>query len=464
MLSEAQRSTRSPTESVQTDSVRTGPTTGVKGRLSPQSSITEEDSSRIPPPPPLPPPPPPVISRAPVKSSSASASSSSSSSSSKSASTVRTKSSEESRPIVRGVGTTKPISGVTINKSTPRRMSSDEKSKPNRQVSGVGTKPSQSKHKSTGAFTRISARDFINDKSNGRLVSYLKSGKSNQSVFEKVDTHDGHTTYLGSGNYCDLEDCIRDCLSKNRCHTDLKYYSSSHDYSSKPLTRASVLEDYSYDGIIEPKHHSSYSSYSHLHDRDYYSHLTDYHCNSRKHAGELSLDEIRKVNDHLAKYGIPVFSHHDNPHHSHHSHHKPHSVNEIVSACRLILNEPRLAGLHSDGSQAVHHVWDAIHNHPMPQNNQGYASPAVRGVASHLFPSGQPPYDPVHGVSSHLFGQPQAPPNNPSHFFAPAQPLPSYNPGPSVQTYPYGSPPPPPPQQQQQSSGQSVLSRLLGSH
>jgi len=43
MLSEKQRSSRSPTESTQTDSVNTGPTTRVIPRQSQRSSITEED-------------------------------------------------------------------------------------------------------------------------------------------------------------------------------------------------------------------------------------------------------------------------------------------------------------------------------------------------------------------------------------------------------------------------------------
>ncbi len=44
MLSEARQSTRSPSESVQTESVRTGPTTtGVSGRQSRRSSISEEE-------------------------------------------------------------------------------------------------------------------------------------------------------------------------------------------------------------------------------------------------------------------------------------------------------------------------------------------------------------------------------------------------------------------------------------
>ncbi|UJR36916.1 hypothetical protein I4U23_029628 [Adineta vaga] len=309
----------------------------------------------------------------------------------------------------------------------------------------------------------------MNDKSTGTFLSNFQNGKNNQSVFEKVDTHDGHATYLGSGTFFDLENCIHDCLSKNRCHTDLTHRSSKYDDPCKSLTRASVLEDYSYDGILEPKHHISHLSHSHYHDYDYCHNRSDHHYSDhhqrhhgdyRKHAADLSLEEIRQVNDSLAKYGIPVFSHHENPHNPHH---KPHSVGEIVSACRLLLNEPRLEGLHHNGHQAVQHVWDAIHNHPMPPPHHGYASPAVQGVASHLFHPNQTPYDPVHGVASHLFGPPHQAPYNPgpsgvSHFVAPSQP-PPYNPG----------PPPPmqnqlgPPQSGPQNSGQSVLSRLFGS-
>jgi hypothetical protein len=43
MLSQERQSTRSPTSSARTESVRTGPTTGLSGRRSHQTSITEED-------------------------------------------------------------------------------------------------------------------------------------------------------------------------------------------------------------------------------------------------------------------------------------------------------------------------------------------------------------------------------------------------------------------------------------
>lgn len=45
MLSEARHSTRSPAESAQTESVRTGPTTGVTERLSRRSSNSEEEET-----------------------------------------------------------------------------------------------------------------------------------------------------------------------------------------------------------------------------------------------------------------------------------------------------------------------------------------------------------------------------------------------------------------------------------
>ncbi len=43
MLSEARHTSRSPSESVQTESVRTGPTNRLANRQSHRSSITEED-------------------------------------------------------------------------------------------------------------------------------------------------------------------------------------------------------------------------------------------------------------------------------------------------------------------------------------------------------------------------------------------------------------------------------------
>ena len=45
MLSEERRTSRSPSESVQTDSVRTGPTSRLVSQRSQASSITEEDDN-----------------------------------------------------------------------------------------------------------------------------------------------------------------------------------------------------------------------------------------------------------------------------------------------------------------------------------------------------------------------------------------------------------------------------------
>lgn len=409
-------------------------------------------------------------------------SSASSSSSNRSASTNKTQSSEKSKSSVRGPTVSKLVSStVPLPKSTLRRGSSDEKNKYTRAVPAPTSKASKPKRKMTEINEAVSARDYLGGKTARTLPGFSRRG--NQSTFEKVDTHDGHTTYLGSGNISDLENCIRDCLSRSRCRSATSHHAPSHEYRHRSLNRASVLEDYSYDGILEPKHHGSHSNHSDYYDRycrsaephhdshhHHHQHASAHHSSPHhshrvhhKRADELSLGEIREVNDTLAKYGIPVFSHHPNPHMPHH---QQHSVGEILSACQLLMNDPRIASLQRDGSHAVQHVWDQIHNHAGVQNpTPGYASPAVQAVSSRLFHPNQTPYDPVHGVASHLFSQPQYPPPQ----YPPPQPPP---PGPnssgqSVLSRLFGGgqsspPPPPPPPPAPYNPGQSAIARLFG--
>jgi hypothetical protein len=269
-----------------------------------------------------------------------------------------------------------------------------------------------------------------------------------------VNTHGGSPTYLGTGSFSQLEDCIRNCLSHSQSHTDYTNHHIKHDFPQKSLTRASVLEDYSYDGIIAPNHHITHSASSHDHHHHHQHHFSQH----TKHAAELSLDEIRQVNDALAKYGIPILSHHEHPDHLYN---KPRPVGDIISACQQLLADPLLRS-QRDGLHAVQHAWDNLHYHSPQTNIYGYASPAVRGVASHLFnPTNQPPYDPVHSVASHLFSQPQQSSYNPgqgatSNLFGNPQQN-QYNPGPSAVSNLFGNP-----QQNQYNPGQSAVSNLFG--
>jgi hypothetical protein len=401
----------------------------------------------VPPAPPLP-----SINRGKAKSSHTSSSSSTPTESSLKAATS-------------GKNAGKPSTETTNQRSALRRLDSDEKNKYGRQTSN------QTKQPTSGTYNRVTMHDIVDEIPRSLHTSQGRGGKTDQSIFEKVDTHNGHTTYMGTGTFTQLENCISNCLSRNQSHTDITSHFTRPNFGHKSLTRASVLEDYSYEGISAPKYQEPLSSSSHHHYSDHHHsdhhHYADYHhsdhhysdhhhhhhhADHRKAAAELSLPELREVNDALAQYGIPVFSHHANPHTPHH---QPHSAAEIVSACRLLMNEPRL-GLDRDGNHAVQHVWDAVHNYQPPTNTHGYASPALRSVASHLFHPNQTPYDPVHAVASHLFNPPQQS---------------SYNPGPPPQNPYYPGPPPQnpyypgpggPPQQNSPSSGGSVLSRLFG--
>lgn len=392
MLSENRPSSRSNTGSAQSNSVGAAPLS----KKSSRSQITEEDDedsnrgkSKIPPPPPIP--------------SFLRASSQPSRTLSTGASSV---SSESSTPTK---STTKPTSDAL------RVLSSSEESDSARQTTVIALKHKFPSKKPTkkGDVGRVSAKDFDNEKSTPTYHPLRHQDGRQQSIFEKIDTHGGGASYLGKGTFTQLEDCIRQCLARDQGHRP----TSHHPKSS---THASVLEDYSYDGIIPSHHphlHRSNSAIDHAHHR-------------KKSAADLSLTEIRHINDALTKYGISVFSHDQ---HRDDVQHAARPVSEILSACRLLMHEPTLAP-YRQGPSAVQNTWNSIQHAYPGQQPAGYSSPALRGVASHLFnPTQQTQYDPVHGVASHLFGSSSPNAYNPvqgvaSHLFS-GPPQPQYSPG-----------------------------------
>lgn len=412
MLSGEEHSTRSPTESIQTESAQARPATILSEQMSHHSSATEEDNNYD------------IKSAFPlpsnlfqtVKSPSTSKSSHSTRSTPKSMSTSK--------------NTPKPMNHTSEEKPAPRGVS-DGLSKFAQMFGKQSSTKSEPKQTTTQTLNRVSARDVENENPPLIYSTEFQSAKKNQSVFEKVDLHDGHTTYLGTGSFLRLEDCIQDCLSRDKPCIDLTRASASYSYSPICLPRVSMLQDYCYDGILSPSCHVVCpSSCCCCHTRD-----------QRKSASELCLSDLRQVNDTLSKYGISVHSHNE---HDSNPYNRPRPIGDILSACQLLMNDPTLA-LYRRPDQAVQHVWDAM-RYSQPYTNYtnvpGYASPAVRSVASHLFnPPNQAPYNPVQSVASQLFSSPpQIPPNPVQNFVS--------NPVQNV------APNPP-------SASQSVLSRLF---
>ena len=314
----------------------------------------------------------------------------------------------------------------TPTKSTPRPThnpartlsSSDESDSAQQTVVPLKHPIQLEKTTKKGGFGRVSAKEFEHERSTPASNPLNRKGGLNQSIFEKIDTHGGGASYLGKGTFVQLEDCIRQCLARDQGHRPASHH-------PKSLTHASVLEDYSYDGLVPSDHHQHH----HLHRS---SSAVDHAHHRKKSAADLSLTEIRHINDALTKYGISVFSHDQ---HRDDVQHAARPVSDILSACQLLMHEPTLAP-YRNGHAAAQNTWNSMQHAYPAQQPAGYASPAVRGVASHLFNSPQQtPYDPVHGVASHLFGS--SPPNayNPvqgaaSHLFS----------GPPQQQYSPGSP------------------------
>lgn len=248
------------------------------------------------------------------------------------------------------------------------------------------------------------------------------STPKNLSTFERIDCHTGKTTYLGRGTSAQLDDCIRKCLNENS-HDKYQWLLDSSRSRTRSLTRASVLEDYSYDGIICGGNSRRVVL------------LDDCPsvCERKVSPNDLSLKEIREVNDALARQGISVFTpdnhHHHHPHHAHHPHHhqnhhhhhhedKPHNVGEILSACRLLMNDPTLAVYHQH-AQPMKNVWDHIHNYPggidqhqQQQQNLQFGRPGSPNPSVYSTPQYMPGPPPMINASSYMPGPPppQPPP------------------------------------------------------
>ncbi|CAF0831602.1 unnamed protein product [Rotaria sordida] len=441
MLSGEQHSSRSLSESVLSGSIRTGPANELSERLSHHSSISDENNNdNISSPPTLP-----IF---PIPSAFALISKSASASKSSTPFASIPKTTTHSRNVQ------KKSNNPTGYQTTVHRINTNEKKKVGQTNHHQTKTQSKSKYLTTPTIcVRVSAREIEREEPTPIYVTHSHGGRKHKSVFEKVDLHSGRTTFLGCGTYPQLEDCISDCLARDRHHKDIEICTTpKYDDTLKCLKRASILDDYSYDGVLSPNCYRIRSSSCHRHHYDHH----------KKCASELSLREIREVNDNLEKCGIPVFSHH------HHDHdHRSRNVGDIVSACKLLLSDPTF-GAYRQGNQAVSHVWDAIRNYQPSSDVPSYPPPAAQGVGSPPFgppPFGPPPYQPPYNPMQ---------PGAPNTFYPPPQQPPSGG-GQSVLSRLFGGggggggqqppppfPPPPPPQQPPSSSGQSVLQRLFG--
>lgn len=305
---------------------------------------------------------------------------------------------------------TKKTTTAPAQQTVVQRKSPQEKKQTTQEFSKNISINSAPKSSTKDCYIRLSSKEVEDELAELIQIKGSRDARKYASIFEKVDTHDGHTTYLGSGTFSQLEDCICNCLARDKYCRETTYRSRKYDYSSKSLIRASLLDDYSYDGVISPDCHVSHSRNSHHYE------------NRKRAAGELSLSEIRQVNDALAKHGISVFSSQPNPYNPHYP---QRNVNDIISACRLLIEDPAIAGLNNRHT-AVSHAWDAARFSPASHQPSpgGYATPAVQAVASHLFsPPYQPPYSPTQSVISRLFSgsqqhQPPPPPPPPQHYTA----------------------------------------------
>lgn len=169
-----------------------------------------------------------------------------------------------------------------------------------------------------------------------------------------------NTPGVGTATNPTYNRCVEECLERERSRTGL---SSQHPITST----VSALEFDHYDPIRHPSH--SYRT----------DHMTTY-----------TLDDIRNINVALSRSGIPLFPYErfasapfftpdpalNNLIDSYHPHPCSSSsisssyptggrriIGEVVSACRLVEEDPMMSSSFYNGCQAVKNVWNALRQH-----------------------------------------------------------------------------------------------------
>jgi hypothetical protein len=212
------------------------------------------------------------------------------------------------------------------------------------------------KRTTPGQNVRINEGDIgTNRPGTGTFITQGGPPRTQESTFEKVPSHGGPVSYLGTGTFSQFEHCLHECLERERRQTGMTSQITRHEIPSNISAR-----DYCYDqGLPPPSSHNILHSNSSTNFIDY----------SSRSAGMFTIDDIRHINVALSRNGISLFPY-ERPF-AHNSYPSPvpshypngrHSSGEVVSACRVVEEDPALL-YNRNGSQAVQNVWNAIQDH-----------------------------------------------------------------------------------------------------
>ncbi|CAF1223167.1 unnamed protein product [Rotaria sordida] len=303
----------------------------------------------------------------------------------------------------------------TFSRPNLRRVNPDQQNTYARRIgSEMTSQPSSSKPiSSNGTNVRITEPTIdINQPTISTYTHPSGIPRTQESIFETVHSHDGPISYLGTNTFSQFEQCLRECLERERRRTGIASHITRHEippsapppapsfapppapsFAPPPVSQPNTsVHDYGYDPVVT-------SSSSSLPRQEFYPrssspYLSDY---TSKSVPTFLLDDIRHINVALSRSGISLFPYERC---CFESHRYPTSVSlpsttiqssypterriigEVVSACRLVEEDtPLLYNGHRN--QAVQNVWNALQRH------QPFSH--INSSRSNVYPKG--PYD-----------------------------------------------------------------------
>ncbi|UJR09263.1 hypothetical protein I4U23_013509 [Adineta vaga] len=247
-----------------------------------------------------------------------------------------------SRPTIGGLGRLDISSDRTFPKPALRRVTPDQQNSYAKRITNESpTTNSASKPTPPGPSVRINEGDTVaNRPTPPRFTPQSGIPSERESTFEKVASHGGPVSYLGTGTFSQFEHCLRECLERERRHTGIVSQITRQDVPSSTFTN-----EYDYDPCVPSSSSSSRpiprSSSSH--------HYPDYPSRA---VGTFTLDDIRHINIALSRNGISLFPYERSycrdfdpcstsipcttyPNEQHRN-------GEVVSACRVVEEDPAL--------------------------------------------------------------------------------------------------------------------------
>lgn len=177
---------------------------------------------------------------------------------------------------------------------------------------------------------------------------------------------------MGIGTFSQFENCLRECLERERRMTGMASHITRHD-----LPPNASVHDYGYDYVPSVPSYNNNFNPATVHT------FTDY---PSRPLSSFAIDDVRYINAALSRRGIPLFPYHeayDDSYYCSTSSAIPppaHRTGEVVSACQVVEEDPAIM-CSGDRLRAVQNVWNAIRNcPPLPHVDHSRSGVSSRGL------------------------------------------------------------------------------------